>query len=179
MVLVQDVLRYLMKPLEIRFRTWESATGFKGKLGRWLRIGKAPPGVFESWAKVFNNYYMMLYMMTQRPWGPLYKRIFEFDMHPGKTTFVFARHRWILFFWLGHNFVDDLNHASMMAKNSDYLLYYQSKYGRIFPRNSLNWRTSAHYLEIAHIYTVEMTKKLIKLENEMWDEHQREKELAQ
>jgi len=177
MVLVQDVIRFLLNPVEKTFRNWEKSPGFKGKMGRWLRMGRAPQGVVETWAKTLNNWYMMLYMLTQRPWGPLYKRVLEFDMHPSKFTFVFARHRWILFFWLGHTFVDDTNHANMMAKNHDYLLYYINKYNRQFPRNSLNWRTSAHYLEISHIYTVEMTKKYLEVEKEIWEEHLRQKEL--
>ena len=177
MVQVQEVLRHLLRPLEHKFKVWEAAPGFKGKLGRWFRIGKVPTGVVESWSKALGQLYMMLYMFTQRPWGPLYKRLFEFDMHPAKFTYPFARHRWILFFWFGHTFLEDYNHVNTMAKDQDYLLYYIFKYSRQLPRNSLNYRTSAHYLEISHIYTVEMTKKFLEIEKKMTQEHERKKAL--
>lgn len=120
---------------------------------------------------------MIVFTFTQRPWGPLYKRLFEMDQHPGKLYFPFARHRLILLFWLGNTFNEDFNHRAMMQKNEDYLLHFNHKYNRRFDRNTLNWRTSAHYLEISRIYMVEMSKKFITIENEMWDEHQRKKAL--
>jgi hypothetical protein len=36
----------------------------------------------------------------------------------------------------------------MTSKDPDYLLYYELKFNRKFNRNVLNYRTSAHYLEI-------------------------------
>mmetsp|Transcript_27966 Transcript_27966/g.5102 ORF Transcript_27966/g.5102 Transcript_27966/m.5102 type:complete len:98 (+) Transcript_27966:221-514(+) len=80
-------------------------------------------------------------------------------MHPTKFTLLFARHRLILLFWFGHYFIDDLNYESMMARNPDHLLYYMNKYQRLFPRNSLNYRTSAHYIEINKVYSFEMFKR--------------------
>lgn len=178
MVQLQDVYRYLLSPVANRLKDWEAGTGFKAKLGRWFRIGKAPVGVFESWAKAVNIWYMQLFLFTQRPVGPLYKRLFEFDMHPTKGVFLFARHRYILLFWLGNTFVEDINAVKVTSRNSDYLQYYIEKYKRFFPHNSLNWRTSAHYIEISRIYTTEMTKKFIALERKMLDEQQRKRALA-
>jgi hypothetical protein len=175
MVQIQDVYRFLLGPVERKFKIWETGTGFKAKVGRWLRIGKAPVGVFESWAKAFNTWYMMLYMLTQRPVGPLYKRLFEFDMQPTKGLYLFARHRYILLFWLGNTFMEDVNAIKVYSKNSDYLQFYMDKYKRFFPHNSLNWRTSAHYIEISRIYTTEMTKKFLTLERKMLDEHHRKR----
>jgi hypothetical protein len=70
------------------------------------------------------------------------------DMMPGKFLYPFTRHRWILLFWIGNTFVKDVNHMNMTAKDPDYLLYYEYRYSRKFPRNVLNYRVSAHYLEI-------------------------------
>ncbi|CAG9319644.1 unnamed protein product [Blepharisma stoltei] len=178
MVLISEVYRYLLSPVEKTFKSWEGAAGMKGKIGRWFRIGRVPLPIIESWGRVFNTLYMMIYTMTQRPWGPLYKRLFEMDMHPGKFYYIFARHRLILFFWFGHTFIYDYNMMSSMKNNSDHLAYFNAKYSRKFPRNTLNWRTSAHYLEISRIYTVEMIKKLAVIEQELAEEHRRQKAIA-
>ena len=178
MVLVQDVLRYFLSPVERTFRKWEAGTGVKSKIARIFRIGNTGPGTFETMLKMMNNYYMWLFYIAQRPWGPLYKRIFEFDMHPTKITFPFFTHTWILLFWFGHSFVDDQYNERMVQNNSDYLAYYVAKYQRLLPHNALNWRTSAHYVEINRIYTVEMMKKLKVLTRKMNEESQRKKALA-
>lgn len=172
MVLIQDVLRYILRPVERKFKVWETAPGLKGKMGRWMRIGKAPMNASEGMLKAANSVYMMLYMFTQRIWGPVYKRAFEMEMHPGKFVYLFTRHRWIMLFWLGHTFMDDTVHINSLTKNSDYMLYYEAKYSRKFPRNSMNWRTSAHYIEIQHIYIVEMMKKFLGLEKEAWAKYE-------
>ncbi len=57
MVQIQDVLRYILRPVERKFRGWEAGPGFKGKLGRWFRIGKAPTNVIEALAKCGNTLY--------------------------------------------------------------------------------------------------------------------------
>jgi hypothetical protein len=54
------------------------------------------------------------------------------------------------------------------------LHYYINKYRRVFPRNGMNWRTSAHYIEISHIYTIEMMKKYSKIYDVAWDKFTRE-----
>lgn len=178
MVQLQDVYRYLLRPVETRFRAWEEKPGMKGKLAKMFRIGKAPRGFFEAVGKVWNNYYMMLIMFTHRPWGPVYKRLFEFDINPGRGLFLFCRHRWIYGFWFSNYFMmEDENNANMMSRNPDYLLYYIEGYSRILPRNTLNWRTSAHYIEINRIYTFEMMRKAMALEGEYWEQHQRERAL--
>ena len=179
MVQIQDLLRYALRPVETRFKQWETGTGFKAMMARIFRIGKAPPGFVESFAKAMNTYYMILYTLTQRSWGPLYKRIFEYDMHPTKLLFAFTRHRFILLFWFGHTFVDDQAYEKVMVHNNDYLAYYMYKYQRVFPRNVLNYRTSAHFLEINRIYNTEMVKKLILFADGVEQEWKDEKALKQ
>jgi hypothetical protein len=178
MVLLQEVYRYPLRPVEVRLRKMESSPGVKGKLARVFRIGMAPRGHFESFIKFMNQFYMAMMMFTQKPWGPVYKRLFEFDMAPGRGLFLFCRHRWIFGLWAGNYFMmEDENSENMMQKDPDYLLYYTATYSRSLPRNTLNWRTSAHYIEISRIYTFEMMKKAVKLESQYWEEHERNKAL--
>lgn len=178
MVQLQEVYRYILRPVELRMREWEKKPGLKGKLSRIFRIGKAPPSWADSLAKISNYIYMKLIMFTHRPWGPVYKRLFEFDINPGRLLFLFCRHRGIYFFWFGNYFlVEDQNYIGMMSKDPDYLAYYTVRYHRIFPRNTLNWRTSAHYLEISRIFTFEMMKKCFDLEQQYWEEHLKNKAL--
>ena len=178
MVLIQDVYRYLLSPVEKTLKTWEAGPGLKSKIGRFFRIGKVGPGVFESIAKILNNYYMYLFFITQRPWGPLYTRLMEFDMHPTKITFPFFTHGAILGIWFGHNFVQDVYNERLVERDPDYVSYYMKKYNRILPRNVLNWRTSAHYIEINRIYSTEMTKKLVNLAKAMNEDHERRRTLT-
>jgi hypothetical protein len=178
MVLIQDVLRYFLSPLENRLKAWEAGSGFKAKIGKIFRMGSTGPGVFETLGKQFNNYWMFMFFITQRPWGPLYKRLFEFDMHPTKITFPFFTYGWILAGWLGNNFVEDTYNSKMVANDPDYVHYWVKRYNRALPHNILNWRTSAHYIEINRIYNVEMTKKLIGLAREQYDDRERRKILA-
>lgn len=178
MVLIQDVYRYLLRPLERTLKTWEQGSGFKSKLGRLFRIGSVGPGVIETIGKLMNNYYMWLFYVTQRPWGPLYKRLFEFDMHPTKFTYPFFTHGWILLVWFGNNFVEDVYNERMVSSNPDYLQYYVRKYNRLLPHNILNWRTSAHYIEINRIYNIEMSKKVVALTRQVYEDRERQKSLA-
>lgn len=178
MVLVQDVLRQLFTPVDRTLKSWEKSSGMKAKIGKIFRMGNTGPGVFETLAKFMNNYYMWLFFLLQRPWGPLYKRIFEFDMHPTKLTFPFLTHGWILAGWFGTNFVEDEFNPSMIVNNPDYVGYYATRYKRVLPRNILNWRTSAHYIEINRIYSVEMSKKLSILGRQAYEDHERRKTLA-
>lgn len=178
MVIIQDVFRYLLGPVEKRFKVWETTGGFKGKFAKFFRIGKVSPGVLETFAKFLNSYYMWLHFIAQRPWGPLYKRILEFDMHPTKLSMFFYTHLWFYGFWFGHRFIEDTYNPVSSANDHDYLLHYMNKYSRGFNYNILNWRTSAHYIEINRIYHYEMTKRLIQLGKEMEAEHERKKTLA-
>lgn len=179
MVIIQDVYRYLLGPVERRFKVWEAAGGFKGKFAKFFRIGKVSPGVIESVFKYFNSYYMWLHFVAQRSWGPLYKRVLEFDMHPTKVSGFFYTHLWFYAFWFCHRFTGEDNYSSDLTENSDdYLSYYVKRYHRTFEKNILNWRVSAHYIEINRIYNYEMTKRLVKFSEEIRDEHERKKTLA-
>jgi hypothetical protein len=178
MVVVQDVLRYLLTPVEKTLKRWEAGTGLKSSIGKVFRIGSTGEGVLEGLVKLFNNYYMWLVYIAQRPWGPLYKRLFEFDMHPTKVTFAFFTHGWIFMAWFGHSFLKDTYNEKSIVQDSDFLAYYMKKYNRILPTNALNWRTSAHYIEINRIYSIEMTKKFINLLHEVYEEKERKKTLA-
>jgi hypothetical protein len=178
MVLIQDVYRYLLRPVENKLKAWEAAGGVKTKIGRFFRIGKTGPAMIESMVKFLNNYYMWLHFVAQRSWGPLYKRLFEFDMHPTKISAFFYTHLWFYAFWLGNYFHDDLFNPHTSYFDPDYLAYYILKYQKAMPFNTLNWRTSAHYLEIDRIYSYEMMARYQKLYAEVEAEHERKKTLA-
>lgn len=178
MVIIQDVYRYLLGPVERRFKVWETTGGFKGKIARFFRIGKVSPGVFESVLKYMNSYYMWLHFFAQRSWGPLYKRLLEFDMHPTKLSGLFYTHLWFYAFWFGHRFGGDFYSTDLTENSEDYLPYYMAKYSRVLNHNILNWRVSAHYIEINRIYNYEMTKRLVKLTEEIVEEHERKKTLS-
>ena len=91
---------------------------------------------------------------------------------------LFCRHRWIYGFWFSNYFMmEDENNVNMMSRNPDYLLYYIEGYSRVLPRNTLNWRTSAHYIEINRIYCFEMHKRGLQMEMDYWEQHEREKAL--
>ena len=178
MVLIQDVYRYLLRPVEHRLKSWETAGGLKSSIGRFFRIGNAGPPMIETFGKFLNNIYMWMHFIAQRPWGPLYKRLFEFEMHPTKISMLFYTHFWVYLFWFSHCFLDDLYNLKTASNDPNYLLYYINKYQRNMPLNTLNWRTSAHYLEINRIYNYEMTARLHKLYDEILAEHERKKTLA-
>ena len=177
-MLIQDVFRYLLSPVERTLKRWESGTGLKSSIGKFFRMGNRGPGTIESMGKMLSNYYMWVFYVTQRPWGPLYKRLMEYDMHPTKLTFPFFTHGWILLVWFGNNFVDDVFNDKMVERNPDYLSYYMRKYNRLFQHNILNWRTSAHYIEINRIYSNEMTNKFIIQARHAYEDYERRKTLA-
>ena len=57
--------------------------------------------------------------------------------------------------------------------HSDKAEFWFARYRMMFPPSFLNNRTSAHYLEITHIYTVEMFKRYQQARKEILEERER------
>ena len=50
--------------------------------------------------------------------------------------------------------------------------FWYARYGMMFPPSFLHNRLSAHYIEINHIFTIEMMKKYIGVRKELVDERE-------
>merc|ERR1711893_527007 len=132
--------------------------GTIGSLFKFLQIGERQNGSHSlfRFAKVVNYYWVMMYqvMALQRQNltrfvgvqnGPLnYSGIFVWWMATSVilAKFRFIRHRDVLTF-----------------HQQDQPEFWYARYGMMFPPNYLQNRLSAHYIEINHIFAVEMFKK--------------------
>ena len=140
--------------------------GAIGAIFTKLKVGKREYGqhVFPKFARFTNWFFMLSYHManTSRAnfsryigvtHGPLnYTGMFSWFV---MTGCIIARFRF------------NRSRDVLMFNQQDQPEFWYHKYQMIFPPNALHNRLSAHYIEINHIFTVEMMKKYRKVRQDV------------
>ena len=142
-----------------------------GSLFRALEMGKRQYGnhTLGRFAKLMNYYWLMIYQSLNMQ-RAVFSRFVGLQNAPLNysgmfvwfvaTNMIFSRFRFIR------------SRDVMNFNAQDQPEFWYARYGMMFPPNFLHNRLSAHYIEINHIYTVEMMKKYIGVRKEIIDERE-------
>ena len=149
-------------------------SGFIGKIFKYLEIGQRQYSQHAHWRtlKLVNWAYMRSLQMFCLLRATTFSRIWIGTTHaPMNFSGLFV------FFFMTRNIMDRIQFerpADFLAINQqDRPQYWFERYKIMYPPNYLNNRMSAHYLEIAHIYAVEMLKRYQVARKEILDEREK------
>ncbi len=142
-----------------------------GNLFKALEMGKRQYGNHTAgrYLRLINYYWVMIYQ-TIGMQRQVFSRFVGLQSAPLNysgmfvwfvaTNMIFSRFRFV-------RARDVLNFNAQ-----DQPEFWYGRYGMMFPPNFLHNRLSAHYIEINHIYAVEMMKKYIGVRKELIDERE-------
>lgn len=134
--------------------------GSIGKFFRWMEIGERQNGTHYSarWFRVFNHY--MLTFGFRFNWGkPSFMKIFSREREIFIVGYAALFGIWAWF--ARKNKIRPLYRYKDQLNDYDNPTTFSKKYGIYIPFNYLNYRISAHYIEINKIYHLEMLKRVI------------------
>ena len=142
-----------------------------GSLFRALEMGKRQYGNHSigRFYRLINYYWVMIYQ-TIGMQRQVFSRFVGLQSAPLNysgmfvwfvaTNMIFSRFRFVR------------SRDVMNFNAQDQPEFWYARYGMMFPPNFLHNRLSAHYIEINHIYAVEMMKKYIGVRKELIDERE-------
>lgn len=174
--------------MSTRFQTWLLANtkpmqfmvnerlakrgGAIGQIFTWLSMGERQYGrhTFGRWLKTCNYWWVMVY----HAFGsirPVASRFTGVSTAPLNYTGMFV---WLIATNAIFGRFRFNNPRDILTFNvQDQPEFWYERYAMLFPTSFLHNRLSAHYIEINHIFSVEMTRKIIKAKKVIKDERER------
>jgi len=133
-------------------------SGFVGGLAKLLEMGPrqmSPHSMLKVW-RVANYFWMTTYQI----WGMMRPNVSRFMTNvngPLNYTGIFV---WMACTMMIMNRFHFIRSRDVLFFNAqDQPEFWYSRYNMMFPPNFLHNRISAHYIEINHIFAIEMMKK--------------------
>lgn len=139
--------------------------GRVGKFFRWMEIGERSYGqhVIPKWFRFWNT--MMLTFGFRMNWGRAHlTKIFTKEREIFMTGYALL---FVMYAWLYRK-----NRIRPLFVYRDYHLHdydnpdvFTKKFGQYIPFNTINYKVSAHFLEINRIFHFEMMKRVYRINN--------------
>ena len=136
-------------------------SGLIGRIFKGLEIGERVYGqhAFHRLLRVVNYYWVMVYH-TLGIMRPVFSRFIGVQQGPLNYTGLWL---WISITVLVLNRFRFIRiRDTLMLNAQDNPEFWFARYNMMFPPSFLHNRLSAHYIEINHIFAIEMMKKYIK-----------------